>query len=212
MMEETLARYCLVNFAASLFQRGFTVGSSGNISVRLSDGFLVTPTNSCFGHLDAQQLSKLDVQGEYLSGDRPSKEWSMHKALLDTRPTDNAVVHLHSPYATALSCLNDLDPDDCIPSLTPYFVMRVGKAKLLPYFRPGSIKIADTIRDLNGSYSGILLANHGPVVSSVSLSDAIYAAEEMEEACRIAILTKSFDARRLSVWEVDELRAVFGQY
>lgn len=212
MMEEQLARESLVRFAASLFQRGFTVGSSGNISVRLSDGFLVTPTNSCFGHLNSAQLTKLDAQGDYLSGLQPSKEWPMHKAMLDTRPTDNAVVHLHSPYATALSCLNDLDANDCIPPLTPYFVMRVGKAKLLPYFRPGSTKIADAIRALRGSYTGILLANHGPVVSSVSLPDAVYAAEEMEEACKIVVLTKGLNARRLSATEVDELKSTFGQY
>jgi ribulose-5-phosphate 4-epimerase/fuculose-1-phosphate aldolase len=212
MTEEALARDHIVSFAASLFQRGFTVGSSGNISVRLSDGFLVTPTNSCFGYLEAKQLTKLDAKGEYLSGNQPSKEWPMHKAMLDTRATDNAVVHLHSPYATALSCLNGLEANDCVPALTPYFVMRVGKAKLLPYFRPGSSKIADAIRDLGGSYSGLLLANHGPVVSSISLSDAVYAAEEMEEACKTAMLTKNLDARRLSAAEVDELKSNFGRY
>ncbi|MBS4085065.1 MAG: aldolase [Rhizobiales bacterium] len=208
---EDQAREALVGFAKSLFARGFTVGSSGNISVRLKDGFLVTPTNSCFGDLHAEDISKLGADGTHVSGRQPSKEWAMHKAMLDTRPNDNAVVHLHSTYATALSCLDGLDENDCIPPLTPYFIMRVGRAKLLPYFRPGSSEIAAALSALNGQYTGVLLANHGPVVCGASLADAVYAAEEMEEASKIAMLTNRLAVRSLSAEQIDDLIATFGK-
>src|SRR5215217_3414857 len=149
-MTETAARDAIARFAKSLFDRGYTVGSSGNISVRLDDGLLITPTNSCFGDLDPACLSKLDSEGRHVGGDKPSKEIFLHQAFLDTRPSAGAVVHLHSTYATAVSCLADINSRDVLPPITPYFLMRVGYLPLLPYFRPGDAAMGDAIRSLQG--------------------------------------------------------------
>ena len=210
MMTEADLREGIVRLSKSLFDRGFSVGSAGNISVRLADGLLITPTNSCLGFLEAARITKLDREGRHVAGDPPSKEVFLHRAFYDTRPQAGAVVHLHSTYATALSCLTDIDPDDCIPPLTPYVVMRVGTVKLLPYFRPGDARSGDLIRALNGAFAAVLLANHGPVVTGTDLGAAVYAAEELEETAKLLLLLRSCPTRRLTSAQVDELRTVFG--
>jgi len=153
----------MVKWGKSLFERGLTGGSSGNMSVRLDDGYLSTPTNSCLGFLDAARLSKLDAAGKPVSGDPPTKELPLHIAFYEARPAAKAVVHLHSTYATVLSCLADIDAEDVLPPITPYVVMRVGKVPLLPYTRPGSPDVAPIIREKAPKHAGVLLANHGPV-------------------------------------------------
>jgi ribulose-5-phosphate 4-epimerase/fuculose-1-phosphate aldolase len=205
-MSEAAARDAIARFAKSLFDRGYTVGSSGNVSVRLHDGILITPTNSCFGDLDPARISKLDSAGRHVAGDKPSKEIFLHQAFFDTRPAAGAVVHLHSTYATAVSCLADIDPQDVLPPLTPYFLMRVGHLPLLPYYRPGDPAMGDGIRALEGRYAAVLLANHGPVVSAVDLASAVYASEELEETAKLFLLLKGHAVRPVPADRVAELR------
>lgn len=211
MRPESDLRDAMVRLAKSLFDRGYTVGSSGNISAACEDGLLITPTNSCFGFLDPARISKIDRAGRHLAGDKPSKEVFLHQAFYETRPGTGAVVHLHSTYATAVSCLADTDPDDCIPPITPYVVMRVGKVKLLPYVRPGDPAMGAMIRDLKGSHACVLLANHGPVVAAKDLESAVYASEELEETARLVMMMRGEKVRRLSAENIAELTRVFGQ-
>lgn len=208
-MTEAEAREALVRFSKSLFDRGFTAGSSGNISLAVEDGLLITPTNSCLGFLDPARISKLDAGGRHVAGDKPSKEVFLHQAFYETRPGTGAVVHLHSTYATALSCHEDTDPDDAIPPLTPYVVMRVGRVKLLPYLRPGDPGLGDLIRELGGRYAAVLLANHGPAVAAGDLASAVYAMEELEETAKLVTLLRGQRVRQLTEPQLKELARVF---
>lgn len=210
MTAENRLREEIVRLSKSLFDRGFSVGSAGNISAATEDGILMTPTNSCLGFLDPARLSKLDRNGRHISGDKPSKEVFLHRAFYATRPQTGAVVHLHSTFATALSCLADIDPEDCVPPLTPYVVMRVGAVRLLPYVRPGDEAMGTMIRELGGRHAAVLLANHGPVVSGRDIASAVYAAEELEETARLLVLLRDMPKRMLSAENVAELKAVFG--
>jgi len=208
-MNEQAARAALVRLSRSLFERGYSVGSAGNISVAVEDGLLITPTNSCLGFLEEERICKLDRAGAHISGDAPSKEVFLHRAFYETRPGTGAVVHLHSTYATALSCLPDIDPEDCIISLTPYVVMRVGTVRLFPYVRPGDPAMGDMIRGLNGSCAAVLLANHGPVVSGKDLLSTVYAAEELEETAKLQFLLRGQQPRLLTQEQIAELRRAF---
>ncbi|HEY9212678.1 MAG TPA: 3-oxo-tetronate 4-phosphate decarboxylase [Ancylobacter sp.] len=208
-MNETATRDLLVRLSRSLFERGYSVGSAGNISVAVDDGVLITPTNSCLGFLEADRISKLDREGRHISGDKPSKEVFLHQAFYETRPGTGAVVHLHSTYATALSCLPDIDTQDCIAPLTPYVVMRVGRVRLLPYVRPGDPAMGAMIRELNGECAAVLLANHGPVVTARDLQTAVYAAEELEETAKLLVLLQGRQPRLLSQAQIDELNTAF---
>ncbi|MDQ7262658.1 aldolase [Paracoccus sp. PS-1] len=206
-MTEQELREELVRLARSLYERGFSVGSAGNISVALPDGWLMTPTNSCLGFLEADRISRLDRDWNHVGGDRPSKEVFLHRAFYETRPGTGAVVHLHSTHATALSCLEDLDPEDTIPPLTPYVVMRVGRVPLLPYVIPGDPASGDLIRGLEGRHPAVLLANHGPVVSGRNLRSAVYAAEELEETAKLAVLLAGRKVRLLKGADIEALEA-----
>ena len=207
--DERFAREGLVRWGKSLFDRGLTPGSSGNLSVRLADGYLFTPTNSCLGFLDAERLSKLDVAGRHVGGDPPTKELPLHFAFYEARPSARAVVHLHSTHATALSCLADTDPDDAIPPITPYVVMRVGRVPVVPYTRPGSADVAPLIRAKAPDHPAILLGNHGPVVAGTSLEAAVFAMEELEETARLVLLTRGLAVWHLAPDEIADLEATF---
>ncbi|HEY6431226.1 MAG TPA: aldolase [Acetobacteraceae bacterium] len=210
-MTEHEARHALVELAASLFARGFSVGSAGNISVRLADGYLITPTNSCLGRLDATRLARLDANFRHQSGDKPSKEVFMHRAFYAARADAGAVVHLHSTMATAVACLPDADADNPIPPLTPYFVMRVGRRMpIVPYYRPGDPAMEPAIHAAALDARAVLLANHGPVVSGKTLTDAVYAAEELEEAAKLYLLLRNASPRLLTPPQVHDLLATFG--
>lgn len=192
----------IVDLGASLFARGFSVGSAGNISVRVDGGFLMTPTNSSLGRLDADSLSTLDSEFRHIGGDRPSKEVVMHRACYEARPDANAIVHLHSTYATAVSCLPDVD----FPPLTPYFVMRVGeRLPVVPYFRPGDPQMEPAIREAARGARALLLANHGSLVAGSSLIDAVNVAEELEESAHLALLLRGQDPRGLTPAQIAEL-------
>jgi ribulose-5-phosphate 4-epimerase/fuculose-1-phosphate aldolase len=211
-MDEAAIRAELVELGRLLFGRGYSVGTAGNISVRLPDGYLMTPTNSCLGRLDAGRISRLGPDWSHLSGDKPSKEVFLHRAVLTARPEAGAVVHLHSTYATAISCLAPEGGDAEIPPLTPYFVMRIGRRlPCVPYYRPGDAAMEPTVQQAARAAKALLLANHGPVVSGPSLRDAVYAAEELEEAARLALLLRDVPGvRRLTPAQVDDLLATFG--
>jgi ribulose-5-phosphate 4-epimerase/fuculose-1-phosphate aldolase len=205
-MTEIETRAQLVELAASLFARGFSVGSAGNISVRLPDGYLITPTNSSLGRLDPARLSRLDRLFAHIAGDKPSKEVFMHRAFYAARPRAGAVVHLHSTMATAVACLQGLDPENPIPPMTPYFVMRVGRRlPVVPYYRPGDPAMEPAIAREAQTARAVLLANHGPVVSGRSLRDAVYAAEELEEAAKLSLLLRGTATQALTAGQVEEL-------
>ncbi|MGH7152993.1 MAG: aldolase [Acetobacteraceae bacterium] len=211
-MTESATRTLLVELAASLFARGFSVGSAGNISTRLDDGYLITPTNSCLGRLDPQRLARLDADFRHVGGDKPSKEVFMHRAFYKARSDAGAVVHLHSTMATAIACLPTQDSDNPVPPLTPYFVMRVGRRlPIVPYYRPGNPDMEPAIHAAARNARAVLLANHGPVVSGRTLTDAVYAAEELEEACRLALLLRAESPQPLNAAQVDDLLATFGE-
>jgi ribulose-5-phosphate 4-epimerase/fuculose-1-phosphate aldolase len=209
-MTEELLRRAIAQWGRSLFERGLTAGSSGNISVKHDDFYLMTPTNSCLGFLDPDRLAKLDLSGGLVSGDPPTKELPLHFAFYETRPSTQAVVHLHSTYSTALSCLNDIDPEDAVPPITPYVVMRVGRVPVVPYTRPGSPDVAIHIRAKAGKHAAILLGNHGPVVAGSSLEAAVYALEELEETAKLVLLTRNLPVRRLDRDQIEDLNASFG--
>ena len=205
--EQTL-RERIVFQGRSLFERGLAAGSSGNISARLDEGWLLTPTDSCLGQLDASRLSKLDSQGRLISGDPPSKEAFLHRAIYEERSSANAIVHLHATYSAAVSCIEGLDTASCLPALTPYFVMKVGRLPLIQYHRPGDPALADAIRELARTHTALLLANHGPIVSGASLEAAVYAIEELEETAKLFLLLKNVPVRALTDSQIDELRSI----
>lgn len=208
--EEIRQRDAISALGRSLFERGLTAGSSGNISVRLDDGWLVTPTNVSLGRLDPARLTKLDPNGAHLSGEPASKEAVLHLAVYDARPAAQAIVHLHSTHSAAVSCMAGLDCADCLPPLTAYYVMKIGRLPLLPYFRPGDPKLADTVRGYAGKHCAVLLANHGPVVSGTSLDAAAYAVEELEETAKLFLLLRGVPHRPLDQSQIAELKAIFG--
>ena len=210
-MNEDELRQAICLHGRLLFGRGFSVGSAGNISVRLPDGYLITPTNSCLGRLEPDRISKLDLDYRHVSGDKPSKEVFMHRAFLRARSEAGAVVHLHSTHATAISCLAAPGETSPVPPLTPYFVMRIGRVlPVLPYYRPGDAAMEAAIAEAARGARAVLLANHGPVVSGKSLDDAVYAAEELEEAARLALMLRGKSARELTPAQIDDLLQTFG--
>jgi ribulose-5-phosphate 4-epimerase/fuculose-1-phosphate aldolase len=210
MKTETQLRERIVEIGRNLYTRGLSPGSSGNVSVRLENGWLVTPTNSCLGELDPSRLSKVDGDGKHLAGDKPSKEQFLHLAVYRSRPDAGAIVHLHSTHSAAISCLEGLDPRSCIPPLTPYFVMRVGQLPLVPYFRPGNQALGKKIEELAKGHAAVLLANHGPVVSGKNLDHAMYAIEELEETAKLMLLLHGHRVRSLDEAQIQELRDTFG--
>ena len=207
-MTEQQAREEMVQLGASFFARGYATGSAGNLSMLLEDGHLLaTPTGSCLGELQAERLSKVTLAGEWLSGDKPSKEVAFHRALYLNDPACKAVVHLHSHYLTALSCLEGLDTQNCIRPFTPYVVMRVGDVPVVPYYKPGNARLAADLTQLAGRYRAFLLANHGPVVTGKSLREAADNTEELEETARLMFTLGDRAIRYLSAPEVAELRS-----
>lgn len=210
-MSETRIREEICRLGRSLFERGLTPGSSGNISVKLDDGgWLVTPTNASLGSLDPDRLSRLGPDGKLVSGDAPTKEVPLHTALYQTRDAARAVVHLHSTHSVALSMLPEIDPRAALPPMTPYYLMKCGQTALVPYFRPGDPAVADAIKGLAGKYSSVLLANHGPVVSGDTLEAAVFAIEELEETAKLYLLLRGLNPRYLSPEQIKDLTKTFG--
>ncbi len=208
-MTEARTREQIAILAKSLFDRGYGCGSSGNISVRLDDGLLVTPTNSSMGRLDPEKISKIGFDGSLQAGDKPSKEAFLHLAMYEERPEMTSVVHLHSTHSVAVSCLAEIDPEDVFPPITAYHVMRVGKCPLVPYFPPGDKSLADAVRKVAKHSHAMLLANHGPVVAGKSLESAVYAAEELEETAKLMLMLRGEKTRFLNQAQVADLLVRF---
>lgn len=207
-MNENALREHIVDIGRSLYERGLAHGSAGNISVKLSDGWLMTPTNSCLGRLDPARLSRLDANGTLLGGDKPSKETFLHIAMYRERSA-GAVVHLHSVHAVAVSCLADIDPDNVFPPITAYAIMQVGALALAPYYPPGDESLAEAVRKLARKHHSILLANHGPVVAGATLDAAVNAIEELEQTAKLMLLLRGQPLRLLTPEQVAELNRRF---
>jgi ribulose-5-phosphate 4-epimerase/fuculose-1-phosphate aldolase len=205
-MSESALREAICDLGRSIFDRGLTHGSTGNISAKLDDGWLLTPTGSSLGRLDPARLSQLDWDGRLVSGDPPSKEAFLHLAMYRERARNGAVVHLHSTHSVAVSVLADVDPADVLPPLTAYYVMRIGSLPLVPYYAPGDMALAEAVRGLASRHHALLLANHGPVVGGSSLSAAADAVEELEATARLYLLLQGRRVRALSEGQVAELR------
>ena len=209
-MKESALREQMCELARSLYDRGLTHGSTGNISARTEDGgLLVSPTGSSFGRLDPGRLSRFDAAGTFLGGDKPTKEMPLHTAFYDTRSAAGAVVHLHSHHSVALSLMPDANEDNFLPPLTPYGIIKLGKVKLLPFFVPGDPAMGEAVRGLAGKRSAVMLANHGPVVSGKDVEAACTAIEELEDTARLAILMRGYDARMLTE---EQIAAVVTKY
>jgi ribulose-5-phosphate 4-epimerase/fuculose-1-phosphate aldolase len=210
MSAEASLREQICLLAKSLFDRGLTGGSTGNISARTPDGgLLVSPTGTSFGRLDPGRLSRFDAAGLLVDGDRPTKEMPLHQAFYDTRNGTGAVVHLHSCHSVALSMVPDIDPENFLPPLTPYAIMRLGKVRLLPYFMPGDPAMGEAVRGLVGRRSAVMLANHGPVVAGADVEAACNAIEELEDTARLALLTRGMSPRMLTEAQIARLITTF---
>lgn len=208
-MTENAAREDIARLAKSMFERGLTFGSSGNISVRVEDGWLMTPTGVTMGNIDPARISKLDDNGAHVGGDKPTKESFLHLAMYDERPKSGAIVHLHSTHSVAVSCLGDIDPANVLPPITAYYVMRIGTLPLIPYFPPGDLDLAKAVREMASDYHAVLLANHGPVVAGSSLQDAVSATEELEETAKLFLMLRGLKTRFLNESQVAELKERF---
>ena len=210
MADEVKLREQICLLAKSIFDRGLTGGSTGNLSSRTSDGgLLVSPTGTSFGRLDPGRLSRFDSQGHFLSGDSPTKEIDLHSAFYDTRSTAGAVVHLHSCHSVALSMMPEVDEDNFLPPLTPYAIMKLGKVKLLPFFMPGDPAMGKAVRGLAGKRSAVMLANHGPVVAGKDIEAACNAIEELEDTARLAMMTRGMSVKNL---EPNDIRALVKKF
>ncbi len=206
MSSESKLRDQICLLAKSMFDRGLTGGSTGNISARTEDGgLLVSPTGSSFGRLDPAELSRFDAAGRHIAGLKPTKEMPLHSAFYETRKSAGAVVHLHSCHSVAWSMMPEIDPDNVLPPLTPYAIMKLGKVQLLPFFMPGDAAMGEALRSLGGKRSAVLLANHGPVVAGKDVEAACNAIEELEETAKLAIMMSGFDARALTPAQVRDV-------
>lgn len=208
-MTENQLRDYIAGIGKSLYDRGFAHGSAGNISVKLAEGWLMTPTNSCMGRLDPARISKLDGHGQLISGDKPSKETFLHVCMYRERANCGAVVHLHSVHSVAVSCIDGINMDDVFPAITAYAVMQVGKLALVPYYPPGDESLAEAVRKVAGKHHAVLLANHGPVVAGSSLDAAVNAVEELEQTAKLYLLLQDRPTRYLTTEQVAELNQRF---
>jgi 3-dehydro-4-phosphotetronate decarboxylase len=207
---ETQARLTMVRLGASLYQRGYTVGSAGNLSVRLLDGFLITPTDACLGNLDAKSISKLDQQCNWVSGDKPSKTIALHRRIYEANASAQGIVHTHSTHLVALTLRGVWSNNDILPPITPYQVMKVGHVPLIKYDLPGAQAVADQVAEQvskNKFLRAVMLERLGPVVWEQSLEKACYALEELEETAKLIMLCP--EAKTLSSESIAELNQKF---
>ncbi|WP_262698378.1 MULTISPECIES: aldolase [Streptomyces] len=210
------ARHEIVRVGTSLFNRGYVHASAGNISARIGDGHLITPTDAALGFLERDRLALVDAQGEQRAGDRASKTLTLHRRIYAADPTARFIIHTHSTHLVALTLAGVWSQDDVLPPITPYFVMKVGHVPLIPYHRPGDPRVADLvtarIADHLASHTpirAVLLDRLGPVVWGPNAAAALAVLEELEETARLWLLT---DRRPepLTTDAIDELRTTFG--
>lgn len=188
----------LIEAGRALVDAGLSPGSSGNLSARDGDRILMTGTGTSLGALSPGDIAVLGPDGARIAGPKPSKEVSLHLALYEKNPEHGAVVHVHSPSVVALACLAPWSEESAVPPLTPYALMRVGQVPLLPFAPPGDPAMGALVAASPHPFRAALLANHGAVVSGEDLSRAVDSAIELEEACRIALLTRGADRRLIA--------------
>ena len=205
-MTEHQLRDSIAALGRSMYERGLTHGSTGNISARCSDGWLLTPTGSNLGQLDPARIAKLDWNGKHLAGDPPSKENFLHLAMYEERQQNGAVIHLHATHSVAVSVLADTNPEDALPPLTAYYVMRIGSLPMVPYYAPGDMALAGAVRKLASRHHAVLLANHGPVVAGSTLAAAADAMEELEATAKLHLLLRGEKTRPLDAAQVADLK------
>jgi ribulose-5-phosphate 4-epimerase/fuculose-1-phosphate aldolase len=208
MNKSALENLCEV--ADSFYLRGYAFGSTGNLSVRAGEEVWITPTGKSLKGLTPDKLARIDLQGASRNENRPSKEFPFHLALYKQRAEAQAIVHLHSTYSVALSCLEGFDPENPLPPITPYYFMRVAPLAVLPYFRPGSEALAEAVYTAAPSHHSMLLRNHGLICSGSSLSEAVDRTEELEQTARLYFILRGHEVRHLTPEEVAELKRVFG--
>ena len=235
-MNETQARDAICRMGERLYQRGYLHGTVGNISIRLPEAVLITPTDACLGQLDPAALSKVSLAGEHLSGDRPSKTIALHQAIVATArafdPETNCVLHTHSHACVARSVLlcsqpqatdgqtaapidAQTEPPDFLPPVTPYFVMKVGHVPHIPYARPGAASVVQAVGSAINAHGraghpirAVMLARLGPNVWHSSPEATLAVLEELEETARLTLAVPQ--AEPLSDAAIDELRSAFG--
>ena len=218
-MTETQAREEICRTGRSLFDRGYVHATAGNISVRLDDGFLITPTDACLGFLDPARLARLDAQGRQTSGDRASKTIALHTRIYAAARKFDAhtacVIHTHSTHCVALT----LNPtgDELLPALTPYFVMKVGHVPVIPYHRPGAAEAAEQVAQAiermgvaGTPIRAVMLSRLGPNVWHDTPAAAMSVLEELEETARLRMHTQAASPEPLDAAQIDELRRTFG--
>lgn len=213
-MTEAGLRDELCRVGRSLFERGYVHATAGNISVRLDDGFLITPTDACLGVLDPARLARIDARGEQAGGDRASKTLALHRRIYDADPTARCVIHTHSTHLVAVSLEGAAAGADLLPPITPYFVMKVGHVPLIPYHRPGDPAVAALVEQAiraaaarGAPIRAVMLERLGPNVWHDSPAAAMAVLEELEETARLWLLARPAP---LSAPQIDELRRSFG--
>jgi ribulose-5-phosphate 4-epimerase/fuculose-1-phosphate aldolase len=216
-MNETQAREEICRVGKSLFDRGYVHATAGNVSVRLNDGFLITPTDACLGFLDPAQLAKVDMQGQQVSGARASKTLALHQRIYESArrfdPGTRCVIHTHSTHCVALTLHNE--QIELLPPLTPYFVMKVGHVPVIPYHRPGDPAAAEVVAQTIGRFGeqgkpirAVMLSRLGPNVWQDSPMAAMATLEELEETARLAVF-KPQGIEPLTEAQIEELRQSF---
>jgi 3-dehydro-4-phosphotetronate decarboxylase len=216
MMDETELRQEICRVGRSLFERGYVHSTAGNISVRLPDGFLITPTDACLGFLKPETLSKVGADGVQLSGDRASKTLALHRRIYHADPDAGCVIHTHSTHLVALTLSGVWKPEDVIPPITPYYVMKVGHVPLISYHRPGDSVVGELVAQAIESMRGkgtpiraVMIDRLGPNVWHGTPAFAMAALEELEETARLWLLTGR-KAEPLTAEQIQQLRQHFG--
>ena len=207
--DEARLREEICEVGASLHARGYTTGTAGNISARLADGWLITPTDACLGKLDPARLAKVSADNEWISGDKPSKTLALHRGIYARNEKARCVLHTHSTHLVALTLAGVASPDAVLPPITPYQVMKIGRVPLIPYARPGAPSVAEQVAELAADVRGVLLERLGPVVWADSVTRASHALEELEETARLWLMLATPPAP-LTPAQVADLESIFG--
>jgi 3-dehydro-4-phosphotetronate decarboxylase len=224
-MTETQARVEICRIGRSLFARGYVHGAAGNISVRLDDGYLITPTDACLGYLEPDALARVDPAGQHIRGPPASKTLALHQRIYQATKEFSTpvrcVLHTHSSHAVSLS----LRPEavtglagqaELLTPITPYFVMKVGRVPLIDYHRPGAVQAAQAVFETITAYAAqgvelraVMLARLGPNVWHHSPAAAMATLEELEETAKLCVLAPQ-PPTPLSPAQLNELQQAFG--
>jgi ribulose-5-phosphate 4-epimerase/fuculose-1-phosphate aldolase len=215
-MDERALRDEICRVGQSLFERGYVHSTAGNISVRLDDGFLITPTDACLGFLDATRLARVDGEGAQVSGDRASKTLALHRRIYAADAAARCVIHSHSTHLVAATLAGPWSADDLLPPITPYYVMKVGHVPLIPYHRPGDPKVGELVAQAIARFAArgtpiraVMLDRLGPNVWHENPASAMAVLEELEETAKLW-LHGARRAEPLEEAQIEALRQAFG--